>query len=113
MTTPYNSNYSNTFPFSNTCLQLLLAASTVKTWTIPGDPYVMYRASFRCSSTAEIWVAYNATATIPTSDTVTNSSYQEMVPLNECRYVNGGDTLSFISAGTPSVSVSLLQLQPL
>ncbi len=109
--TNYGSNFSNTLPFPLQALQLVLAASTAISWTVPGNATQKYRAKFSCSSTAEIWVRWDGTAAIPTSNTVVNNGYQELVPLNEARYVNGGDTLSFISAGTPSLSVSLLQVE--
>lgn len=111
MTTPYQTNFDKTKPFSDTQLQLLLAANTAISYTVPGDATQIYRATFRCSSTAEVWVRLNATASIPTSNTVTQTPYQEFIPLLEPKYVKGGDTLSFISAGTPSVGVSLLQVQ--
>ena len=109
--TQYNVNFSDTFPFSNQTVSALLAASTALGVTIPGTDNQIYRAKFQCSSTAEIWVRLNGTATVPGAGTSATTSYQELVPLDECRYVKGGDTLSFISAGTPSVSVTLLLVQ--
>lgn len=109
--TQYQKNFLNTYPFSDTGFGGLLAASTALPWTVPGNSNQLYRAKFACSSTAEIWVSYNGTAVIPVSNTATDLYNQELVPLDECRYVKGGDTLSFISTGTPQVSVSLLLLQ--
>lgn len=109
--TPYNRNFHGVMPFTNTGVMMLLAASTALSWTVPGDPTQLYRASFRCSSTAEVWVRLNATAAVPTSNTATANNNQEFIPLNEPKYVRGGDTLSFISTGTPQVGVSLLLLQ--
>lgn len=108
--TPYQKNFTETFPFSNTSINILLAASTAISWTVPGDPTQLYRASFRASSTAEIWVRLNGTAQVPTSNTVASVPNQEFIPL-VAKYVRGGDTLSFISLTTPSVGVSLLQVQ--
>jgi hypothetical protein len=109
--TPYARNFNDTLPFSSTCVKMLLAASTALSWTVPGEATQKYRAKFRASSTAEIWVGYNVTATVPTSNTATNVPYIEFLPLDECRYVNGGDVLSFISLTTPSIGVSLLQVE--
>ncbi len=109
--TQYQKNFLNTYPFSNTAVNLLLVASTALSWTVPGNPTQIYRANFRCSSTAEAWIRLNGTAQVPTSGTVTSTPNQEFVPWNECRYVKGGDTLSFISLTTPSIGVSLLQVQ--
>lgn len=109
--TPYQRNFKDTLPFSNTSINILLAASTAISYTVPGDPTQIYRAVFRASSTAEVWVRLNATAVVPTSNTVASTPNQEFIPLNEPKYVKGGDTLSFISLSTPSVGVSLLQVQ--
>ncbi len=109
--TAYNTNYSGTFPFSNQTFSVLLAASTALGVTVPGTSSQLYRAKFACSSSAEIWMRKNGTAAAPSANSSATTSYQELVPLDECRYVQGGDTLSFISAGTPSLSVSLLLVQ--
>jgi hypothetical protein len=109
--TPYQRNFHGTFPFSNTGVMILLAASTALSWTVPGVPTQLYRACFRCSSTAEAWVSLNGTATVPTSNTATATSNQEFIPAMEPKYVRGGDVLSFIAVGTPEIGVSLLLLQ--
>lgn len=89
-----------------------LATSTALAWTVPGVATQRFRVKFRSSYTAEIWVAYNMTAVLPSAGTSTTVSDQEMIPLNECRYVNGGDTLSFIcGTGTPQVSAQLLLVE--
>jgi hypothetical protein len=109
--TAYNKNFLGTLPFSNTSINILLAASTAISWTVPGDATQIFRACFRASSTAEIWVRLNGTAQVPTSNTVTSVPNQEFIPLCDAKYIKGGDTLSFISTGTPQVGVSLLQVQ--
>ena len=109
--TPYNSNYSGTMPFSNQGVKMTLAASTALSWTVPGAATQQYRATFRCSSTAEVWVRLNGTAALPTSNTATDVVGQEFIPLHEPKYVIGGDVLSFISATTPQVGVALLLVQ--
>lgn len=109
--TRFQKNFNNTMPFSNTCYQLLLAASTEQHFTVPGTENQIYRAEFRCQTGAEVYVRLNGTAAIPGAGMQTALSNQELLPLIESRYVKGGDTLSFISAATPNVSVSLLQVQ--
>ncbi len=111
MPTTYNTNFTETFPFSDTGVRMLLAASTALPFTVPGTANQQYRACFGCASNAEIWVSNNGTATVPTTNTATSQRYQEFVVPGMCRYVNGGDVLSFISTGTPQVGVSLLLVQ--
>jgi len=108
--TQYNMNYTDCFPFSDTTFNTLLAASTAIAYTVPGDSTMSYRASFSVSSSAEVFVRLNGTAAVPVSNTGATTTYQERIGPNFVRYVKGGDTLSFISTGTPQVGVSLLQL---
>jgi hypothetical protein len=109
--TNYQKNFTESFPFSNAGVQILLAASTAISYTVPGISTQKYRAKFSAASNAEVWVGYNVTATVPTTNTATPISNVEFIPLYEARYVNGGDVLSFISLATPSVGVSLLQVE--
>lgn len=108
--TIYNSGYLETFPFSDTTINILLAASTAISYTVPGTDKVSYRAHFSVSTSADVFVSLNGTAQVPTTNTVDKTSYMERIDVNFNRYVKGGDTLSFISTGTPQVGVSLLQL---
>lgn len=108
----YQKNFSNAYPFSNTNMAAVLAANTALSWTIPGKATQKFRVFFRSSYTAEIWVNYNGTATVPTGGTASTVSHQELLPLEECRTVKGGDSLSFIAAtGTPSISAQLLLVE--
>lgn len=110
--TRYAKNFHGTMPFTNTSAKLLLVASTALAYTIPGTPNMLYRATFRASFTAEIYVSLNGTATLPTSgSSTTTNNNQEFIPLLEPKYVNGGDVLSFISLGTPSIGVQLHLIQ--
>jgi hypothetical protein len=111
MATRYQMNFCECFPFSDTGVDILLSAATETTWTVPGTNKNIYRASFGCSSNAEIWVSLNGTATVPIINTATDTYNQEFVVPGMCRYVKGGDVLSFISTAAPQVGVSLLQVQ--
>lgn len=110
--TQFRSNFDQCKPFTTAGMQTILEASTALSWTVPGTADQKYRATFRCSSTAEIYVGYNVTATLPTSNTASNVSNVEFIPLYEPKYVRGGDVLSFISLTTPSIGVQLLQVEP-
>ena len=109
--TPYRKNFHNTMPFSNYNFNALLAVDTPLAWTVPGLPAQKFRVFFRSSFTAEIWVNYGATATDPTSNTATTNAYQELLPLNECRFVKGGDTLSFLTHVAARLSAALLLIE--
>jgi hypothetical protein len=89
---------------------MILAANTALAWTIPGDSTMKYRAEFSVSTSADVWMRLNGTAAAPTSNTATQTYNQERLDLNSIFFVKGGDSLSFISTGTPQVGVSLLQL---
>lgn len=110
-TTRYTKNFMNTFPFSNFNFNMLLAVDTALAYTVPGVATQKFRIKFSCSSTAEIWIGYNKTPVDPTSNTATTNSYQELVPLDEARFVNGGDTLSFISHTASKLSGALLLVE--
>ena len=113
--TTYNESYNGTFPFSDTTVQIALAANTALTYTIPGDNTIRYRCEFSYADSTNVWVGYNATATVPVAGavtTVTNTSI-ELNPgrYGQARYVRGGDVLSFISGAVVSnMGFSLLQL---
>jgi hypothetical protein len=111
MASKYQVNFCETFPFSDSNVIMLLAASTALPYTVPGNSNQIYRAHFSVSTSADVWVRNNGTATLPTSNTATSVSYQERIDVGFQRYVKGGDVLSFISTGTPQVGVSLLQVQ--
>ena len=109
--TRYTRNFIDTMPFSNTCVDMQLVATTALSYTVPGTSKQLFRASFRCDTGETVWVALNGTAVLPTSGVATAVSNQEFIPLFEPKFVKGGDTLSFISPGTPHVGVSFLLLQ--
>lgn len=109
--TKFHDNFDGTKPFSDAGMDAILAASTALTWTVPGDNKTKYRAYFGCSSNAEIWVRVNGTAVAPLSNVATDTYNQEFVVPGMARYVVGGDTLSFISTGTPQIGVSLLEVE--
>ena len=89
---------------------MTLEASTALPYTVPGTNAQSYRACFSTSSTADVWVCNNGTATLPTSDTATAIRYQQRIGVNTNLFVRGGDVLSFISTGTPQVGISFLKM---
>ena len=109
--TSFRKNFSGTHPFSNYNFNMLLAVDTGLAFTVPGIATQKFRIKFTRSSTAEIWVGYNVSPTDPTSNTATINAYQELVPLEECRFVNGGDTLTFLSHTASRLSGALLLLE--
>jgi hypothetical protein len=109
--TYFSTNFDVCRPFSNTSVNILLAASTAISWTVPGTSNQMYRANFSISSTADAYVRNNATAVVPVSNTITSTSNQQRISDQMALFVRGGDVLSFISTGTPQIGVSLLLVQ--
>lgn len=101
----FNKDYTGSIAPSNSNFCALLAANTALSVTVPGTDKQKYRAYFRSSYTAEIWVNYAATATIPGAGTGSLLPYKELIPLNEERVVLGGSAMSFISSGTPALSI--------
>jgi hypothetical protein len=110
MAVKYNKNYGDTQSFSDTCWQIELAANTKQTITIPGNNSNQYQVLFSYTSTSNVFVTKNASATVPGAGATTTQQYNEFRP--EKRYVVGGETLSFITpdSGPIYVGVSLLQL---
>jgi len=105
-------SFHEAYPFSNYNFNALLVNSTPLLFTVPGVSTQTFKVKFVRSSTAEIWVNYNATATDPSSGVATTNAYQELMPLEECRVVIGGSTLSFLAiAGTPRFSAQLTLLE--
>lgn len=110
--TNYQKNFNLSLPFSNYNFNALLVDGTALLYTVPGAATQKFRVKFVRSSTAEIWVNYNGTAIDPSSGVATTNAYQELMPLEECRVVIGGSTLSFLAiAGTPRFSAALLLIE--
>lgn len=110
MTIQYNENYLETMPFSDTCVQLNLAAATAQSWTVPGTSQQFYQAYFSYSSNSNVFVCNNGTAAAPGGGAQTTQQYSEFKPKK--RYVRGGDVLSFVTPdSTAYMGVSLRQLQ--
>jgi hypothetical protein len=108
--TPYNANYNETMPFSDTCLQLNLAANTAQSWTVPGSPQQFYQAYFKYNCISNVFVCSNGTAVSPGGGAQTTQQYSEFRPKK--RYVRGGDVLSFVTPdATAYMGVSLRQIQ--
>lgn len=110
MTIAYNSNYIETMPFSDTALQINCAANTDQTWTVPGTDTMQYQAYFEYNALSNVFIALNAIAVVPASNTVGAQPYNEFRPKK--RYVRGGDVIHFITPdATAYIGVSLRKLQ--
>jgi hypothetical protein len=110
MTIPYNANYIETMPFSDTATQLGLSINSEQTWTVPGASTEQYQAYFEYASESNVFVCKNATPVIPTPGGVGTQPYNEFKPTK--RYVSGGDVLHFITPdATAYCGVSLRKLQ--
>ena len=106
--TEYRTNFSDTFPFSDTGRKMSMQAGVEATWTVPGADTDRYRALFAYPSSAEVWVGLNKAVIVPVAGAPVDTYNEEFLP--HARYVHGGDVLHFISTGTPQVGVSLLKL---
>lgn len=106
MPIPYSSNYNGALSFTGLAPQLNLLANTPLSYTIPGPGqpgYVQkYVVTFDYESDHMVYVALNATATVPTSGTINTTSVSEPKPCQ--RFVSEGDVLSFI---TPNTSTNM------
>lgn len=112
--TTYNKSYQDTFPFSDTTAQFGLSSAMALSYTVPGTKNITYRAQFSFPESANVWVGYNVTATLPTENTMTSNSNIELNPGKYDgygRYIRGGDVLSFISTlAITDVGISLLKI---
>lgn len=110
MTTIWNSNFENkTVPFSDTVARFALAANAVQTYTVPGAATQKYQAVFTYTSISNVFIGYNFTPTVPAPGTNLTTHSEEFRPT--CKYVHGGDVLSFLSPDTTAyVGLSLLAI---
>ncbi len=109
--TKYNRNFDHCYPFSDSGVMMILAASTALSYTVPGVPTQKFRAKFSISSTADAWVKINGTAVLPTAGVAASTYNQERIDIDFIKYVIGGDSLSFISSSTPQIGVSFLEVE--
>jgi hypothetical protein len=109
--TYFSTNYSDCLPFSDTSVQVALAANTALTYTVPGDNSIQYRCEFSYAYDSNVWVGFNTTAVVPVAGAVTTSSNSSMAFRPKVKYVRGGDVLSFISASiVANIGLELLVL---
>lgn len=110
MTIQYNSNYHETMPFSDTCIQVALGSNVEETYTVPGPITTQYQAYFEYTFDSNVFVRLNGIPAIPASGTVGTEQYNEFRPKK--RYVRGGDVIHLITPDASAyVGVSLRQLQ--
>lgn len=95
MSIPYTSSYEGTLGFTGIAPNMSLAMNTELTYTVPGESKQKYVATFGYKDNQMVYVAVNATATIPTAGTLDTASVAEPKPYQ--RFVKGGDVLSFIT----------------
>lgn len=98
MSIPYTSNYDVTIGFTGIAPNMALAANTELTYTVPGASRQKYVATFEYKSNQMVYVALNATATVPSAGTIDTASVSEPKPHQ--RFVKGGDVLHFITPDT-------------
>lgn len=99
----YSSNYEQTVPFSDVNAQLALATNTNLAYTVPGAAINKYQVRFTYTYNSNVFVRKNGTAATPGAGLATQVTYEEFRPGSDGskRYVQGGDTLNFI---TPDAS---------
>jgi len=108
--TSYNANFDLTIPFSDTTVQMNLAANVEQTFTVPGTNAQKYQALFGYNQTANVYVGYNVTAVAPGAGLQTSTANIEFRP--DKRFVKGGDILHFASpdAAGSYIGISLRTL---
>lgn len=108
--TIYSTLYDGAKPFSDTAVQINLAAATVLTYTVPGLATQRYRCQFSFPASASVYVGYNVTPAASTTGTITSSPNIEFNP-KEAKFVRGGDVIKFFStAAVTDGGLSLLEL---
>ena len=95
MALPYTSSFDKTIGFSDTECQLVLTANNVQTYTLPGNNTKKYTILFSYNLTSNVYVGYNVTPVVPSSNTNTVVARVEYRPKQ--RYAIGGDVISFVS----------------
>ncbi len=98
MTISYNNLYQDCMPFSDITPTVALAANTPLSYTVPGTSTDIYRVEFHYNYTANVYVANNSTAAVPSAGTISTSSVSSYRP--KVRFVKGGDVLSFVTPDT-------------
>jgi len=109
--TQYHSNFNGeTVPFSDMTAQISLATNVAQTYTVPGNATQKYRAEFSYLTTANVFIGFNVTATVPASGTTDTTNNIEFRP--HYRFVFGGNTLSLVTPDALGnyVGVSLLAI---
>lgn len=98
MTERYYNNYEETRSFGFESVTVTLASGSNVTYTVPGNATNNYIAEFEYNANNDIFVGYNTSAAVPSSNTANSSSVVEYKPKK--RYVKGGDTLNFVTPNT-------------
>lgn len=107
--TLYNSNFDETYPFTDDTARFALATNVAQTYTVPGTNAVKYKAIFSYNATVNVFVGINTAATVPPAGTNQTTQNIEYRPYS--RYVKGGDVISFMTPDASGyVGVSLWKL---
>jgi hypothetical protein len=113
MSVPYNTNYDLTMPFVDDSGQIALGVGVEQVYTVPGLATDQYSARFTYTSTSNVFVRWKATPTVPGAASVATQQYNEFRPGcdGSQRYVNGGDTIHFITPdATAYVGIRLMKV---
>jgi hypothetical protein len=114
MAIQYNSDYDLTIPFSDVSYPVSLTAGSEQVITIPGIDTSRYSMRLNYNATSNVFVRLNNTVTVPAANSADLVQYSEYRAGDDGsqRYVNGGNTVHFITPdATAYVGVSLRQLE--
>lgn len=127
MTTNYNVDRNKNgvngylLPFCDQIFSATLAAATDTLIAVPltaamGAPTATtnnkFAAVISCDNAADVFIALNGVAAVPAGVGFAATT-SELIPRNQlyCKTVKAGDTIHFISPGTPSVTVAFYAIQ--
>lgn len=99
MTIKYANNYVDTTNFSDVTPTIALVANSVLSFTVPGNYGNKLQVIFSYNASANVYVGYNQSPSVPTAGSINASGrFEEYRPLK--RFVNGGDVLYFVTPDT-------------
>lgn len=109
MAVNYNSSFNGAQPFSDVGVSVSLTPTVIETWVIPGTSVQKFRAKFSFNQNDYVWVGKNVNPVLPIAGNVSPTNQVEFRP--KIRYVQGGDSLNFLTSQTGvEFGISLMQL---